>query len=205
MDKIAGFVESQFSEEDKKAYPGGNIPQGGAYPPVSADDDEDLRGAAQEATKRAGQSGTEDMFKGILGVLGQKKQQLKDEDDVDEEKVVSSHKKWFGDDDDENKADNNALGSAAAIQALKMFAGQGSKEEEPKSQSSSAFVAIAMSEASKLFDAKSSQGKVADDANKESAVMQAGELALKMYLKSQGGGAQSGGTAGLLSMASKFM
>ena len=61
------------------------VPQGGAYPPVSADDDEDLRGAAQEATKRAGESGTEDMFKGILGMLGQKKQQLKDEDDVDEE------------------------------------------------------------------------------------------------------------------------
>ena len=63
---------------------------------------------------------------------------------------MSSHKKWFGDDDDEHKADNNSLGSAAAMQALKMFAGQGSKEEEPKSQNSSAFVAIAMSEASKV-------------------------------------------------------
>ena len=49
--------------------------------------------------------------------------------------VVSSHKKWFGDDDDENKADNNSLGSAAAMQALKMFCRprfQGGGAEKPE-------------------------------------------------------------------------
>ena len=45
-------------------------------------------------------------------------------------------------------------------------------------------------------------------ADKQSAVMKAGEMALKMYLKGQmGGGGASGGSGGggLLSMASKFM
>lgn len=36
-----------------------------------------------------------------------------------------------------------------------------------------------------LFDQKASQGKVSSDSSKESAVMKAGEMALKMYLKSQ--------------------
>ena len=43
-------------------------------------------------------------------------------------------------------------------------------------------------------------------ADKQSAVMKAGEMALKMYLKGQAGsGGSSGGGGGLLSMASKFM
>lgn len=48
-------------------------------------------------------------------------------------------------------------------------------------------------------------------ASKEGAIQQAGEMALKFYLKSQfggGGGAASGGSSGiggLLNMASKFM
>ncbi|CAI4218561.1 unnamed protein product [Parascedosporium putredinis] len=67
-----------------------------------------------------------------------------------------------------------------------------------------------MSEASKLFDQKASQGQVAPGASKESAVQQAGEMALKMYLKSQaqGGGSSAGGSGGagdLLGFASKFL
>lgn len=51
-----------------------------------------------------------------------------------------------------------------------------------------------------LFDNKSSQGKVAAGTDKGSVLQQAGEMAVKMYLKSQGG--QQGG---LLGLASKFM
>jgi hypothetical protein len=51
-----------------------------------------------------------------------------------------------------------------------------------------------------LFDDKAAKGKVSSDASKESVVQQAGEVALKMYLKNQG--EQQGG---LLGMASKFM
>ena len=72
--------------------------------------------------------------------------------------------------------------------------GQGSQNQ---------FVGIAMSEASKLFDQKSSQGQVAPGTDKQSAINSAAKMALSMYMKSQGGG--SGGAAGLMSLASKFM
>jgi hypothetical protein len=94
------------------------------------------------------------------------------------------------------------MGSAAAMQALKLFNSGGS---QGGSTSQSAFIALAMGEASKLFDSQASKGKVEDGASKESAVMQAGEMALKMYMKSQGTGGSSSGLSGLMGMASKFM
>lgn len=54
-----------------------------------------------------------------------------------------------------------------------------------------------------LFDQKANQGKVSGEASKESAVMQAGEMALKFYMKSKGGDSSS--SSGLMSLASKFM
>lgn len=86
------------------------------------------------------------------------------------------------------------MGNAAAMQAIKMFTGGsgGSSQSE--------LIGLAMSEASKLFDSQASSGRVSSDSSKESAVQQAGEMALKMYMKSQ---AQSQG--GLMSLASKFM
>jgi len=66
------------------------------------------------------------------------------------------------------------------------------------------FVGLAMGEAGKLFDAQAAKGRVPAGSEKESAVLQAGEMALKMYLKSR---ADSGGAGpgGLLGMASKFV
>lgn len=89
------------------------------------------------------------------------------------------------------------MGNAAAMQALKMFTGGGGGSS---GGAQSEFIGLAMSEASKLFEQQSSQGNVSSGASKESAVQQAGEMALKMYMKSQG---QSSG--GLMSLASKFM
>lgn len=85
------------------------------------------------------------------------------------------------------------------MQALKMFTG-GSSSASSGSQSQ--FIGLAMAEASKLFEQQASQGNVSSGASKESAVQQAGEMALKMYMKSQG---QSSGGGGLMSMASKFL
>jgi hypothetical protein len=74
------------------------------------------------------------------------------------------------------------MGSAAAMQALKLFS---SGQAEGGAQKQSDFIAIAMGDASILFDQQASQGKVSCSyANKRSAVMQAGEMALRMYLKS---------------------
>ena len=69
--------------------------------------------------------------------------------------AVKKHKKYFvDDDDDDDGADEKGLGTAAAMQALKMFAGSGSSSQsssQPSSQSGqSTFVALAMAEASKV-------------------------------------------------------
>ncbi|KAI0141536.1 hypothetical protein GGR57DRAFT_406128 [Xylariaceae sp. FL1272] len=173
---------------------GGNKTHGGSYP---AGYDDDFSGAAEHASRNAGSSGDTDFFSNIMGALGDKKGKIADED-LDEEEAVRAHRKHFEGGDDGSEADSKSIGSGAAMQALKMFSGSSSGE----SQSKSAFIGLAMSEASKLFDEKSSKGQVSSDSDKQSAVMQAGEMALKMYMKSQGSGS---GSSGLLSLASKFM
>lgn len=56
---------------------------------------------------------------------------------------MKKHKKQYDDDDD---ADEDSLGAAAALQALKMF----NKGETGDKQSKGAFLGLAMSEASKV-------------------------------------------------------
>jgi hypothetical protein len=89
------------------------------------------------------------------------------------------------------------------LAALKMFNGGGSGGSSG-GNSQNAFVGMAMGEASKLFDSQSSAGNVASGASKESAIQQAGEMALKMYMQSQGGGSGGGGASSLMGLASKF-
>jgi len=61
---------------------------------------------------------------------------------------------------------------------------------------------MAMGQAAKLFDQQSAQGNTSSGATKQDAVTKAGEMALKMFMKSEMSG---GGGGGLMSMASKFM
>ncbi|KAG5928239.1 hypothetical protein E4U42_001072 [Claviceps africana] len=92
----------------------------------------------------------------------------------------------------DGKGDSNTLGTAAAMQALKMFTqsdGAGSVSGQ------GAFLGMAMTEASKLFDDKAARGKLQGGARKENVVRQAVETAVKMYLS-------RGGLAG---MAVKFL
>ncbi|KAI1167131.1 hypothetical protein F5B18DRAFT_525550 [Nemania serpens] len=197
MDKLQGFLSAA-----------GNATHGGAYPAGGPRaDDDDWSEAAQHASNHAGDSGNADLFSNLLGALGQKKNRLADED-IDEDEAVRTHKKYFrDDDDDDNDADDRSMGSAAAMQALKMFT-SGESGNTAKTSGQGAFVGLAMAEASKLFDKKASQGKVSSGSSKESAVMQAGETAFKMYLKSQGNNqssSSSSGASGLLGLASKFL
>ncbi|KEY71154.1 hypothetical protein S7711_00977 [Stachybotrys chartarum IBT 7711] len=171
---------------------GGNYPAGGGF--QAPDDDDDFRTAREEAASRAGSSGSSELFSSILGSIGQNRSRL-DKDDIDEQDAVNKHKKTYDDDDDDN--DEDTLGKAAAIQALKLF----NQGETGGKQSQGAFLGLAMSEASKLFDDKASKGKVSSDASKESTIQKAGEMALKMYLKSQGQQQQGG----LMGLASKFL
>jgi len=193
-----------YQQEQQQQYPGGNIPQGGAYPGGGGyrhEDDEDLRGAAQHASQHAGQSGSSGLFASVLNAVGQNKNHLANQD-VDEQAAVQHHQKYFGGTDDGSPATAGGMGSAAAMQALKMFSGGRAGGSNGQSQ----FIGLAMSEASKLFDQQSSQGNVAAGSSKQSAVMQAAETALKMYMKSQGGQSGGGGGIGsLIGMASKFM
>jgi hypothetical protein len=83
------------------------------------------------------------------------------------------------------------------MQALKLFT-SGASGNSAEGNGQNAFIGLAMGQASRLFDQQASAGNVAQGADKESVVNEAAQMALKMYLKSQGG---SGGVMGL---ASKF-
>ncbi|KAL2136516.1 hypothetical protein VTI74DRAFT_3341 [Chaetomium olivicolor] len=219
---VDSAVDKMFGDDDDERRPaqglqqgGGNLTHGGAYPAgggFSHADDSDLRtSAASAAAKNAPED--EDFFSGVLGKLLEKKSlsQVADED-LDEEDAVQSHRKFFGLGGSSTPprvsepASTSSLGSAAAMQALKLFT---SGEAKTESQNQSAFVGLAMAQAAKLFEKQASEGNVAAGADKQSVVMKAGEMALKMYLKSQGskssGGADQSGLGGLLSMAGRFM
>lgn len=120
--------------------------------------------------------------------------------------AVKSHQQFFGNSSEPQAASSSSMGSAAAMQALKMFTGgssSGNTSSGQQSNSQNAFVGMAMAQASKLFDNQAAQGNVASGEKKESAVQQAGEMALKMYLQS--GGKSGGGSGGLMGLASKFL
>jgi hypothetical protein len=166
--------------------------------------EDDLSGAASHAQEHAGDSGDSSIFSSVINHLGQNKQQIGNQQ-LNEQDAVQSHQQFFGGGGSSQSASSGSMGAAAAMQALKMFTGGSSGSSGSSSQggnSQNAFIGMAMAQASKLFDQQSSQGNVSSGSNKESAVQQAGEMALKMYMKSQGGGS---GASGLLSMASKFL
>ncbi|OAQ79335.1 beta-flanking protein [Purpureocillium lilacinum] len=207
MDKIfsAGkdFLESQMQnqgqgqhnqQQQQQNLPPGDKSHGGNYPAGGgfAHDDDELKTAQHEAANRAGSSGSSELFSSVLSAIGQRKGQIANED-IDEEDAVRKHKEQYQND---SRGDENSVGIAAAMQALKMF----NQNQDTGKQSQGAFLGLAMSEASKLFDQKASSGQLADGASKESTIQKAGEMAMKMYFKSQG--QQQGG---LMAMASKFI
>ncbi|RDW73113.1 hypothetical protein BP6252_07020 [Coleophoma cylindrospora] len=173
-----------------------NYGGGGGY---AGGDDDDLSGAQHHAEQHAGNEGDRNIFSNVLGMLGQNKQNI-GQGHVNEEEAVQSHQQFFGGGGGYSQpAESSSMGQAAAMQALKMFTG-GQSGNSAGGNSQNAFIGMAMGEASKLFEQQSAQGNVASGASKESAIQQAGEMALKMYMKSQGGNA-----GGLMSLASKFM
>ncbi|EQK98371.1 beta-flanking protein [Ophiocordyceps sinensis CO18] len=197
MDKLinAGkeFLESQKQNQSSNQGQGGQSNSSGGYKSHDGrDDDDGLRNADHEASRLAGSSGSTDLFSKVVGALGQRKGQIAEED-IDEEGI---------------------LGAAAAMQALKMFGQGGGGDSSSGNNNNSnnnnnnkgsqggqgAFLAMAMAEASKLFDDKAAKGKVPEGASKESTIQKAGEMAMKMYFKKQA--KQQGG---LMGMASQFI
>lgn len=120
---------------------GGTYPSGGGF--FDRDDDDDFREAKEEADKRAGASGSADLFSSIISSIGQQKGRLAEEH-LDEEDAVKKHKKAYQDDDGDESEDS--LGAAAALQALKLF----NSGETGQKQGKGAFLGLALSEASKV-------------------------------------------------------
>ncbi|KAJ4288160.1 hypothetical protein N0V90_012177 [Kalmusia sp. IMI 367209] len=168
---------------------------------------DDFSGAAEHASSHAGGSGDSDLFSTALGLLGGKKSRLQEED-VDEDDAVKQHQKLYGGGNDNEQASSGSVGTAAAMQALKMFTGG---NEETGKGGQNKFIGLAMGQAAQLFDQQSSQGKTQPGATKQDAVAQAAQMALKFYMKSEmggggaSGGGSSGGVGGLMNLASKFL
>lgn len=131
----------------------------------------------------------------------------KNDTDIDEEKVQRDHQQVYGQGNTGGMT-SSSLGAAAAMQALKSFTSGGadtSSNKQGGGDMQSKIMGMAMSEAAKLFD--SSGGNV--QGNKQDAITSAGQVIMKLMLKSQVsgmiGGSNSGGLSGLASMASKFL
>ncbi|KAF9894612.1 hypothetical protein FE257_006500 [Aspergillus nanangensis] len=177
------------------------------------DDDNDLNPAAQHAAAHANDDPS--LFNTALSFLKERKSDYKNTDsyEIDEAEMVSSHQRVYGGDD--TSADSRSLGAGAAMQALKMFSGGGGGDSSSGAGGDkNAFIGLAMAQAGKLWDQKNSQGAATED--KQGAVNKAAEMALKMYMKSNGGGSSgtggvgglmggSGDVGGLMKLAAKFM
>jgi hypothetical protein len=162
----------------------------------------DLSGAVEHAQYHGGDSGDASMYSNVAGRLGQNHQQIGSQP-IDEQRTlylnnsphskmltlpdhVQSHQQFYGggggggsSSGGGQPASSSAMGSAAAMQALKMYTGGGTGNTQA-GNSQNAFVGMAMGQASKLFDQQSASGNVASGASKESAIQQAAESALQM-------------------------
>ncbi|GAA6001374.1 uncharacterized protein JCM10292_007039 [Rhodotorula paludigena] len=127
-----------------------------------------------------------------------------DDDDVDEQGVQQAHHEAYS--KGNNNMDANSMGAAAAMQALKSFtSGGGPSQQQQGGNGMSGLIAMAMSEAAKLFNSKGG----ASNGDKQDVVNSAAKTMMKLMLKNKVSGTMGagseGGMGGLLSMASKFM
>ncbi|KAG9051311.1 hypothetical protein FS837_009578 [Tulasnella sp. UAMH 9824] len=100
--------------------------------------------------------------------------------------------------------DASSMGSAAAMQAFKLFTSGGSSSASSAGNSQSQLLSLAMGEAVKLFN--NSGGPATG--GKQDVVNSASKTMMKLLLQSKMGGSaggSQGGLGSLLSMASKFM
>lgn len=148
--------------------------------------------AISHANQHSGSSGDSTLFSQALSFINGSGKD--DDDDIDEQKMVNAHQAVYQSGGGGQAHSAQTLGAGAAMQALKMF----SAGESGGGNSQSQFIGTAMAQASKLFDEQG--GNVAGGGDKQSVVNEAGKMALKMYMKSQGGG-----SGGMMSLASKFL
>ncbi|KAF8633005.1 hypothetical protein AX15_001602 [Amanita polypyramis BW_CC] len=158
----------------------------------------------QEAVKTAQNhgSGHGDLFSTAMNYVNNN--QHAHNEPIDEQRVTEAHQAAYQQ-DSARGLDAGSLGSAAAMQILKQFtSGSGSSGGGGKTQTQ--LISMAMAEASKLFD-KSEGGT---SGSKQDAINGAAMTVMKLLVQSKFsggtvGGSNSGGLAGLMSLASKFV
>jgi hypothetical protein len=169
--------------------------QGGQYGP-DIDHDEAVRTAEKHG------SGGSDLFKTALGFMNDNKQEK--HEPVDEQSVTDAHHEAY-EKGNAGNLDAGALGSAAALQALKKFTSGGGSSSGGSSQTQ--LISLAMAEATKLFDKSGG----AASGNKQDAVNGAAMTVMKLLVQSKfsgggaTGGANSGGLGGMMKLAQGFM
>ncbi|GIJ90626.1 hypothetical protein Asppvi_009587 [Aspergillus pseudoviridinutans] len=165
------------------------------------DDNEEFNPAVRYAESHANTSDNS-LFTSALSFLNENKHRLSADDDINEQEMIHAHQSLYGGESD-RRHDSNSVGAGAAMQALKLFTT--SSEGEKSGMDKNAFIGLAMAQAKKIFEEKEASGQVNGD--KQSAINKAAEMALKMYLKSGGGGMSGTGGpgGGLLQLASKFL
>ncbi|KAJ6134605.1 hypothetical protein N7523_000927 [Penicillium sp. IBT 18751x] len=187
---------------------------------------DDFSAAAQHASHH--DSGNSDLFSNALSFI-QGRASSASSGEIDEQHAVQAHQAMYNGGNDQGQThDSSTVGAGAAMQALKMFTGGGSSDG---GMDKNKLIGMAMAQAGKLWDEKSNNGAnmvsffspsclwmdsdggcfanaglFSQSGDKQSAINNAAEMALKMYMKSGGGGiGGTGGASGLMSLASKFL
>ena len=138
---------------------------GGGYSGGGSNNDQ-YSGAVHHATQH-GSSEDQSLFSQATSFLGQHHSRLQNED-IDEGQAVNAHKVMYGDNSGggQQQHSSQTVGMGAAMQALKMFTGQGGGQGQGGGVGGGAgggqnqFVGMAMAQASKLFDQQAGQGNV---------------------------------------------
>ncbi|WWD21486.1 hypothetical protein CI109_105972 [Kwoniella shandongensis] len=192
-----GYGQTGGAQFNRPHGDGGASYGGGGLPNINS-------GAALQAANAHASNGDDNssLFSQAFSFLGNMN---KDDTDIDEDRVQQEHEQAYRQ-GNAGSLSAGALGSAAAMQALKQFtSGQGGATSSGGGDMQSKMIGMAMSEAAKLFD----QSGGAASGDKQDAVTSAGQTIMKMLLKSQMtgmmGGGNSGGLSSLMGMASKFM
>ncbi|KAJ5232862.1 hypothetical protein N7468_005818 [Penicillium chermesinum] len=169
--------------------------------PDSYSGGDDFSSAAHHASEHHS-SEDRSFFDNALGFLQERKGQFSQPDNVqvDESHALNAHQALYGGGGEGQTHDSGSVGAGAAVEALKMFTSGGSSDG---GFDKNKLIGLAMAQAGKLWDEK--QGSGANmSGDKQSAINNAAETALKMYLKGGGGVSGTGGPSDLLSLASKF-
>ncbi|CUA69669.1 hypothetical protein RSOLAG22IIIB_04047 [Rhizoctonia solani] len=193
--------QGNFGGNSNQGEYGHNQPSSGGYggsqygPPI------DHQAAIQNATQHSGGAGDSSLFSTALGFISQNQSQHTEP--INEQHVQDAHAEAY----DKGKAsslDAGSLGSAAAMQVLKNFTSGGGPASSGGGNTQSQLIALAMSEASKLFESQGSKS-----GQKQDAVNGAAMTIMKLLVQSKTGpGASNAGgndLGSVFSLASKFL